>query len=94
MKDCTRWAKNTCKFGKACEYKHDPEKEAKHDETVESCDINGVLSSIDDKSFDDISKNFGNLRDLPSNENESLLNSEDWTAFSCEICKYRTSNVI
>ena len=75
-----------CKFGETCEYKHDPEKEAKHNVIVKSCETEEVLSSTGDDSFDEIKE------DIPSNKNDSLLNNEHWTEFSCEKCEYTAIN--
>ena len=66
--------------------KHDPEREAKNNEIIKSCETKKVLSSTDDDSFDEIKE------DLPSNENDSPLKNEDWTEYLCEQCEYTTNN--
>ena len=97
IKDCSSWAKTFCKFGKACEYKHDLEKKAKLkivdlEDSLPEENNKEVLSSINDDSIHEIIKMFGNDESFTSKTNVNLVNNKDLTVFSCEKCEYKTEN--
>ena len=82
IKDCTNFVKNTCKFAKACEYKHNPNKRRENLESqISQSETNSTKDDIndDENSLNEILNKFG------GNQNSSSITEEQFEEILEEI---------